>query len=287
MRPQQPLDLNMDPETLQKVLREGEARKREEEAKKQQAIEAAVPKIKAWLEPKRSDIQSRADSTRLGLLTKPENMVTMPKLVDLVRLNVPDAVALDDAKLKDVIRGWAGFQIPDVALLGGQVPLDQIAATLDNMLGTPGKVKVQRRGDDFIEVNLEATQITGGPIQVSAFHEGGVGLQVQPRENVAGSFQIKADGSWKAQLIFGKNATPPVVNQMYNVWGAARGAMREIAQSKDDSLISTLANPVKDAVDTLNSISSKEEPKLGVSVTASGGGPTGGWAVEASVTYRF
>jgi len=271
-----PPDLRLSPDYGMKMQQDDERRAKE-----------AEPKVRAWLQSQRADIETRCRNATMGLTTDPTKMLTMPQIVDLVRINIPDAKALEEAKLIAIIQDWAGFTIPTTALVNGQIPLPQMQAYLDNMLRVPGKVKVDRRGDDFIEVNLESVQLTQGMVQGQVFWEGGVGFQVQPRENVAGSFQLNADGTWKGQLVFGKNATAPVVNQMYNVWSAARGAMQQIASAPGNKgLLDTVTGPVKDAVDTLNSVSSKEEPRVGVSVTAQGG-PGKGIEIEAAVTVHF
>ena len=98
---------------------------------------------------------------------------------------------------------------------------------------------------------------------------------------------INPDGTWQVQLVFGKNATVPVVEQMGRVFAAVEEASRQILtlQPPTQPTIAGHVGAVKDVLDTFNSLCSKEEPSVGASISAMGG-PTGGFSIQATLTVH-
>src|SRR6267143_4388344 len=112
---------------------------------------------------------------------------------------------------------------------------------------------------------------------------------------VKGSFQINPDRTWSAQLAIPAGANVAVLNQLSNVFHIADRAARSVAGRVDRAggtvhgvsvdVLRDGLRPVKDAIDTLSSITDTEN-RVSFGVTASGDFE-GSLAVEATVTVRW
>ncbi len=102
------------------------------------------PKILAWLEPQRDELENRALFTGAGF--SPERYLSMPQLVAMVRQHVPEAAQLEPSQVARVIKEWSRVQIPDHKLAGGFVADSEIEAAVQNALGKPGTVRIERKG---------------------------------------------------------------------------------------------------------------------------------------------
>jgi hypothetical protein len=250
------------------------------------------PKILAWLEPQRDDIENRAMFTGAGF--SPERAISMPELVAMVREHVPEALKMTPAQVAGVIREWTHVQIHEHKLAGDGVATSEIEAAVQNALGKPGTIHVERKGK-WIEVTAGGVEAGTDKATVTANWDGSIGASLSDGEWVKGSFQISPNRTWQAQIAIKASATVPVVNQIANVFGAADRSARAVGRRVDDAgggvhdvsvdVLRDGLGPVKDAIDTLTSITDKENP-VSVGVTASGdfGGSI---AVQATVTIRW
>jgi hypothetical protein len=250
------------------------------------------PKILAWLEPQRNEIENRALFTGAGF--SPERAISMPELVAMVREHLPEALQITPAQVAGVIREWAHVQIPEHKLAGGVVASSEIEAAVQNALGKPGTIHVERKGK-WMEVTAGGVEAGTDKATVSANWDGSIGASLSDGEWVKGSFQISPDRTWQAQLAIKASATVPVVNQIANVFGAADRSARAVGRRVDSAgggvrgvsvdVLREGLGPVKDAIDTLTSVTDKENP-VSVGLTASGdfGGSI---AVQATVTIRW
>ncbi len=255
------------------------------------------PKILAWLEPQRADLENRALFTNSGL--SPDRGISMPELIAMVREHVPEALQLQPPQIAEIIRAWSHVQIPEHKLVGGTVADSEVAAAISNVLGKPGTIRVERPSRGWMEVTAGGIEIgrdDRAPVDVTGTvgWDGSIGASLSVH-NVKGSFQISPNRTWQVQIAIPAGATVPVVNQMSNVFNTANHAARTVAGQVDAAggrvnavsvdVLRDGLGPVKDSIDTLSSITDKENP-VSFGVTASGDFG-GGIAVEATVTIRW
>jgi hypothetical protein len=255
------------------------------------------PKILAWLEPQRDDIENRALFTASNF--NPARFISMPVLVAMVRQHVPEANQLEPSQIARIIRDWTHVQIPEHALVQGTVADGEIEAAVQNALGTPGTVRVERKGTAWMEITAGGIEIgrnDAAPVDASVAvgWDGSIGASLSAGQ-VKGSFQINPDRTWSAQLAIPAGANVAVLNQLSNVFHVADRAARSVAGRVDRAggtvhgvsvdVLRDGLGPVKDAIDTLSSITDTEN-RVSFGVTASGDFE-GSLAVEATVTVRW
>jgi hypothetical protein len=255
------------------------------------------PKILAWLEPQRADIENRAMFTAMNF--NPARFISMPVLVAMVRQHVSEANQLEPEQIARIIRSWTRVQIPEHAMVHGAVADGEIEAAIQNALGKPGTVRVERKGSAWMEITAGGIEIgrnDKAPVDatVTVGWDGSIGASLSAA-NVKGSFQINADRTWQAQLAIPAGATVAVLNQLSNVFQVADHAARSVAGRVDHAggnvhgvsvdVLHDGLGPVKDAIDTLSSVTDTENP-VSVGLTA-GGDFAGSFAVEATVTIRW
>jgi hypothetical protein len=228
----------------------------------------------------------------------PERAITVPGLVAMIREAVPDARGLDPRRIARIINDWIHVSIAD-KMPGGKVSDAEVVGVIQSVLGKPGTIRVERKGSAWMEVTAGGVEIgrddsAAVDASMTVGWDGGIGASVS-LPHVKGSFQISPDRTWQAQIAFPADATPAVLNQLAGVFGAADRAARTVAGRVDasgghvkdvsvDVLNEGLA-PVKDAIDTLSSVTDKEHRvSIGVSV---GGDSQGGITVQATVTIRW
>jgi hypothetical protein len=260
-------------------------------------LERARPLILAWLEPQRADIEERARSTSMGFAS-PAQALTMGGLVAMIREAVPDAADLDQRQIARVVQDWIHVSIPD-RMHGGQVSDAEVVGAIQSVLGKPGTIRVERKGSGWMEVTAGGIEIgrdDSAPVDASMTvgWDGSVGASLS-MANVKGSFQISPDRTWQASIAFPAAATPAVLNQIAGVFGAADRAARTVAGRVDASgghvhdvsvdVLGRGLSPVKDAIDTLSSVTDSEHRvSVGVSTSGDFGGSL---SVQATVTIRW
>jgi hypothetical protein len=264
-------------------------------------LKKGKPAILAWLEPQRDTIENRALFTN-SPGEDPARGLSMPELIDLIKQNVPEAVKLTPAQIAAVATEWSHVQIPAHKLVGGAVADSEIAAAINNALGKPGTVRVERPSKGWMEITAGGIEIgrdDSKPVDatVTAGWDGSIGASLTVG-NVKGSFQISPDRKWQVQLAIPGSASVPVVDQMSSVFGASRFAASRVAELIDTAggktgqvpinVLKQGLSPVKDAVDTLTSVTEKQS-RVSVGITASGdlSGAAPSVSVQATVTIIF
>ena len=255
------------------------------------------PEILAWLEPQREDLENRARNTSMGI-ADPAHALTMGGLIAMIREAVPDAQHLERRQIARIVGDWIHTSIAD-KMLGGQVADSEVVGAIQSVLGKPGTVRVERKGSAWMEItagDVEIGRDDSAPVDatMTVGWDGSIGASLSLK-NVKAAFQISPNRTWQASIAFPAAATPAVLNQITGVFGAADRAARTVAGHVDASgghvrdvsvdVLSEGLAPVKDAIDTLSSVTDKEN-RVSIGVTASGDFG-GGITVQATVTVRW
>jgi hypothetical protein len=255
------------------------------------------PEILAWLEPQREELENRARNTAMGI-ADPAHALTMGGLIAMIREAVPDAQPLERRQIARIVGDWIHTGIAD-KMMGGQVADSEVIGAIQSVLGKPGTIRVERKGSAWMEITAGGVEIgrdDSAPVDatMTVGWDGSIGASLS-LDNVKGAFQISPNRTWQASIAFPAAATPAVLNQITGVFGAADRAARTVASRVDASgghvgavsvdVLSQGLAPVKDAIDTLSSVTDKEH-RVSIGVTASGDFG-GGIAVQATVTVRW